>query len=140
MNIVTKIFIGIMSLALPLAGFAGVDVIVNSSSGVTSLTPDHVKDLWNASSKTLGDNKADLCDQSADSPIRSEFYNKTTGKSRREMQALWSKIIFTGRGSEPKNAGDDAGVLACVKSSKGGIGYVASGKADSSVKTVLKLP
>lgn len=132
----------LISLVLAMKSFAstGVDVIVSSASGVTSLTADQVKDLWTANTKTLGSAKAEMCDQAQDSAVRAEFYAKTTGKTVREMLALWSKVVFTGRGTEPKVVSSDAAVLECVKASKGGIGYVTSGKADSSVKVVLKLP
>jgi ABC-type phosphate transport system substrate-binding protein len=132
----------LISSVFAMTSFAsgGVDVVVSGASSVASLTADQVKDLWTANSKTLGDAQAELCDRAQDSAVRAEFYAKATGKTVREMLALWSKVVFTGRGAEPKVVTSDAAVIECVKASKGGIGYVTSGKADSSVKVVLKLP
>ena len=140
MNVATRFFAMIAVLGGSAASYGGVDVIVNAENGVTSLTADSVKSLWTAASKAVGDEKAAICDQSPDSAVRAEFYSITTRKSVKEMQALWSKLVFTGRGTEPKVAGDDAGVIECVKANKGGIGYVTSGKTGAGVKTVLKLP
>ncbi|MCX6126085.1 MAG: phosphate ABC transporter substrate-binding protein [Proteobacteria bacterium] len=135
-----QVLLSFWVLALPSFGSASVDVVVNNDSGITSLSADVVKDLWTANSKTLGDAKAEMCDQAQDSAVRAEFYSKATGKTVREMLALWSKVVFTGRGSEPRVGANDAAVLECVNSSKGGIGYLPSGKADKSVRVVLKLP
>ena len=139
MKILIQVLLSLSALAMPSFGSASVDVVVSVDSGVTTLSADEVKDLWTANSKVLGSSKAELCDQAQDSAVRAEFYSKATGKTVREMLALWSKIVFTGRGSEPRVVSTDAAVLECVKSAIGGIGYLPSGKADGSVRVVLKL-
>lgn len=68
--------------------------------------------------------------------VRDEFDAKVLGKSSSQLKAYWSKLIFTGGGTPPKQLGDAAAVKAKVASDANAIGYIPADAVDSSVKVI----
>ncbi len=124
----------------PTIGQAEIAVIVNPGSSVSQLTQEQIKEIFLGSTTTLGSDTAMLFDQDSSSAIRESFYQKVTGKSARSVMATWSKLVFTGKGKEPKALNSDKAIIEAVKGSKGGIGYVEAKSVDASVKTVHTIP
>jgi hypothetical protein len=78
-------------------------------------------------------------DQTVGSPIYVEFYKKATGRDIAQVKAIWSKILFTGRGLPPKQLPDSAAVKKVVATNPNAVGYIEKSEADASVKVVLPL-
>ena len=68
--------------------------------------------------------------------VRDEFDAKVLGKSSSQLKAYWSKLIFTGGGTPPKQLDDAAAVKAKVASDANAIGYIPADAVDSSVKVI----
>lgn len=75
-------------------------------------------------------------EQAEGSPIREEFYKKVLEKEPAQVQAIWSKIIFTGKGKPPKVMKSSAEVKKAVSESVNAIGYIEKSAVDESVKVV----
>jgi ABC-type phosphate transport system substrate-binding protein len=75
-------------------------------------------------------------DQPDSAPIRAEFYKKVTDKEASQVKALWSKLVFTGKATMPKEAGDSAAVKKAVAADPKAIGYIEKSAVDASVKVV----
>jgi ABC-type phosphate transport system substrate-binding protein len=75
-------------------------------------------------------------EQAEGSPIREEFYKKVLEKEPAQVQAIWSKIIFTGKGKPPKVMKSSAEVKKAVSESFNAIGYIEKSAVDESVKVV----
>jgi len=117
---------------------ADIAVIVNSASGISSLSASKAKKIFLGKTKKLPNGKtAQPVEQAEDSTVRAAFNDKVLGKSDSQYKAYWSKIIFSGKGSPPQSATDDAAVKAFVASHVNAIGYIDSGAADTSVTVVL---
>lgn len=71
-------------------------------------------------------------------PARAEFDSKVLGKSSSQMKAYWSKLVFTGKGTPPKELGSVADVKAAVAADASAIGYVDAASVDATVKVVAK--
>jgi hypothetical protein len=78
-------------------------------------------------------------DQPADSPIYLEFYKKATGRDSAQIKAIWSRILFTGRGVPPKQLLDSSAVKKAVAANPHALGYIPKSAVDDSVKVVLPL-
>ncbi len=129
-----------MSL-LSASALAEVAVVVNPASGVSSLTPGEVKKLFLGKKKSLpGGIKAEVVEQQPGSAARDAFNAAILKKNDKQLKAYWSKMIFSGKGSPPKQMADDAEVKAFVASTKGAIGYLSSNAVDDSVSVVLSVP
>jgi ABC-type phosphate transport system substrate-binding protein len=132
---------------LALCGFAtfaaaeDIVVIVNPKNGSTSLTADQVAESFLGKTSSLpGGGTPAPADQSYGSPLREAFYQKATSKDAAQVKAVWSRIVFSGKGTPPKALSSSADVKKFVASDPNGIGYIEKSAADSSVKVVLTLP
>jgi len=129
-----KPFINAALAALVLAAapaFAEVVVIVNPANG-DAVSKDQIANVY------LGKSTAFTpIDQSDGSAIRGEFYKKVADKDASQAKALWSKLVFTGKATPPKEVGSSADVKKAVAANPKGIGYIEKSAVDASVKVVL---
>jgi ABC-type phosphate transport system substrate-binding protein len=131
------------SLVLSLSSFcfAEVAVIVHPSTGFDSLTEDDVSRLFLGKSKSFpSGGQAVPVNQNEGSAARDKFNEAVCKKNASQYKAYWSQLVFTGKGTPPKDAGDDAAVKALVAANPNMIGYVDASAVDASVKVVFKLP
>ena len=127
---------GVSSLCL-----AEIVVIVHPSLAVTSLSEDDVARLFLGKSRSFpnGD-QAIPVNQIEGSAIRATFNQTVCNKNASQYKAYWSQLVFTGKGTPPKEANDDTAVKALVAYNPSMIGYVDASVVDASVKVVYKLP
>jgi ABC-type phosphate transport system substrate-binding protein len=126
---------GLLILLAMVMGQARADelvVIVNSAAA--GINKEQLADLYlgRSSGRTP-------IDQVANSPIYVEFYKKATGRELAQVKAIWSKIIFTGRGLPPKQMVDSAAVKKAVAANPEAIGYIEKAAVDASIKVALTL-
>lgn len=126
------------AFALPLAATAEVVVIVNPAVNATG-SKDDVANLFMGKTPTLGGVSLTPIDQEEGSDVREEFYQNAAGKTQAQMNAHWSRVVFTGKGQPPRAVGDDDQVKEAVAKNKSLIGYIDSDALDSSVKKVLSV-
>jgi ABC-type phosphate transport system substrate-binding protein len=122
--------IAVASLALP--AMAEVVVVVNPKAAESSMSKDQVAQFFLGKSTSMTP-----VDQPESAPIRAEFYKKVTDKDASQVKALWSKLVFTGKATMPKEAGDSAAVKKAVASDPKAIGYIEKSAVDASVKVIF---
>lgn len=132
----------LMKAALLVAAAAGVSaanaevvVVVHPSNPAGSMSAEQVADVFLGKSTALA--PVDLPESSA---IRGEFYQKVTAKDAAQVKAVWTRLIFTGKATPPKEVGSSADVKKTVASDPKAIGYIEKSAADSSVKVVFTAP
>ena len=79
-------------------------------------------------------------DQAEGSPIRADFYRKVADKDAAQVKAAWSKLVFTGKGTPPKEYAGNAEVRKAVAADPKAIGYIDKSAVDDTVKVILTLP
>ncbi|MES2076805.1 MAG: hypothetical protein V4462_14425 [Pseudomonadota bacterium] len=79
-------------------------------------------------------------DQAESSAIRADFYHKVADKDPAQVKAIWSKLVFTGKATPPKEYNSDAEVKKAVAADPKAIGYINKNSVDDSVKVILSLP
>ena len=120
---------------------AEVAVIVHPSASVDSLTADEISRLFMGKSKSFPNGSPAIAlNQDDGSATRDVFNQEICNKSPSQYKAYWSKLVFTGKGTPPKDSGDDAAVKALVAGNPKMIGYVDASVVDVSVKVSHKLP
>jgi ABC-type phosphate transport system substrate-binding protein len=127
--------LGALILAVLLAASARAEdivVIVNPASA--PLSKEEISDIYLARNSTRTP-----IDQAAGSAIYSEFYKKATGHDAAQVKAIWSKILFTGRGVPPKQLLDSEAVKKAVAANPKAVGYIEKSAVDASVKVVVPL-
>ena len=141
MRNVIKVFAATAALCVSSALYAEVSVIVHPSSGLSALTEDDVSRLFLGKSKTFPDGtQAVPINQDEGNASREKFNEGVCKKNSSQYKAYWSQLVFTGKGTPPKDAGNDAAVKALIAANPNMIGYVDSGAVDGTVKVVFKLP
>ncbi len=71
------------------------------------------------------------------SAIRNDFNQKVLGKDSSQVKAIWTKLVFTGKGTAPKEYGSSAEVKKAVAADVSAIGYIEKSAADDTVKVIL---
>ncbi|WP_342114425.1 hypothetical protein [Pseudoduganella sp. OTU4001] len=79
-------------------------------------------------------------DQAEGSKIRADFYQKVADKDPAQVKAIWSKLVFTGKATPPKEFKSNADVKKAVAEDPKAIGYIDKSAVDDSVKVILTLP
>ena len=110
---------------------AEVVVVVNAKAAESTMTKEQVAQFFLGKSTAMTP-----IDQSDSSPIRAEFYKKVADKDAAQAKALWSKLVFTGKATMPKEVGDNAGVKAALAANPKAIGYIDKSAVDATVKVV----
>ena len=72
--------------------------------------------------------------------LRAEFHQKVLGKEPAQVKAIWSKLVFTGKGQAPKEYASSAEVKKAVAADPSAIGYIEKSAVDDSVKMILSVP
>ena len=120
------------------SAFAQVAVIVNPKSANTSLTAEQVSSIYLGKSNTLPSGATALAVDLPDgAPAHETFYAKVTGKSTAQVKAAWSRLVFSGKATPPKELGSAADVKKFVASNPDAIGYIEKSAVDGTVKVAL---
>ena len=114
--------------------YADVVVVVSAKSNTTTMSADDISQIF------LGKSKALKPVETATAPIRTQFYSKVAGKDDAQVKAIWSKLVFTGKATAPKELPTSAEVIKAVAADPNAIGYVDKSAVDSTVKIVYTVP
>jgi ABC-type phosphate transport system substrate-binding protein len=114
------------------AANADVVVIVSAKSSATTMTAADIANIYLGKSSSMKpvDNAT---------PARSQFYTKVAGKDEAQVKAIWSKLVFTGKATPPKELASDADVVKAVAADPNAIGYIDKSAVDGSVKVVYEV-
>ena len=109
---------------------ADVVVIVSAdSTTTTAITASQISRIYLGKSNKL--TPIDVTDPGA----RYQFYTKVVGTDEAKVKARWSRLVFTGKASAPKEL-SSADVVKAVAADPKAIGYVDSSFVNMTVKVV----
>lgn len=121
--------------------FAEIAVIVHPSAGINALTQEDVSRIFMGKTRTFPDGaQAIPINQDDGSATRDDFNQAIFKRNPSQYKAYWSQLVFTGKGTPPKDSGDEADVKALVAANPKMIGYIDASLVDPSVKVVFRLP
>ncbi|MDP5142958.1 phosphate ABC transporter substrate-binding protein [Rheinheimera baltica] len=126
----------LLSALLSVSAMADIAVVVNPANG-NAVSTDDLNRLFLGRTSTFADgSKATPLNLPEGQAARDEFDSKVLNRSSAQLKAYWSKLVFTGKGTPPKEMADDAAVKAAVAADPNAIGYISSGSVDGTVKMV----
>jgi ABC-type phosphate transport system substrate-binding protein len=120
--------------ALAASNIQAEDIVVIVNPAAKAISKDQIADLYLGRSGGLTP-----IDQTAGSAIYVQFYKQATGRDVAQVKAIWSRILFTGRGLPPKQLPDSAAVKQAIAANPNAVGYIEKSAVDASVKVVLPL-
>ena len=110
-------------------------VVVNPANPMKTLSVDQAAQYFLGRATNLTP-----LDQGERTPLRQNFYQKVAGKDSEQVKAIWSKIVFTGRGFPPRQYGNASDLKRAVAANPDAIAYLDEADVDDTVKVVLSLP
>jgi len=126
------LLVGLLSSSV----FADVAVIVNPSNN-SELSKSDISKIFLGKSKTFSNGESvKAVNLKSNSAIRDNFQKEVLGKSKSQVKAYWSKLIFTGKGKPLKEFDNEKEVVSFIASNPNAIGYVDRSKVNDSVKVV----
>lgn len=128
MHAVIGIFLSMAALS------AQAQVAVVTGPGGAAITKDQLANIYLGRSFDL--KPVDLPEGNA---TREAFYKKATDRDQAQIKAVWSRVVFTGKGQAPAVQPDAAAVKKAVAADPKAIGYIDKAAVDGSVKVVLTL-
>lgn len=130
---ITKLLIvaGIVALGAQ-AMAAEIVVIVNQKNPATRMFSEQAAQFFIGKSSLFTP-----VEHNDGSPIRNEFYTKVLGKDSAQVKAIWSKLVFTGKGTAPKEFASSAEIKKAVAADPTAIGYIEKSAVDDTVKVIL---
>ena len=143
MKKLTLIYSFILSAALLLSSAIAhsepvVVVVVSASSPVAKLDKEQVANLFSGKSSSFPDGSAAVPIEQADgAPAHEEFHKSITEKSASQLKSYWSKMIFSGKGTAPKEVASNAELLKLLAGNPAMIGYVDKNALDKTVKVIF---
>lgn len=115
--------------------FAQVAVIVHPSNA-NAIDAKQIANIYLIKKSTFADGSKAIPVRLGGSNAATEVFNsKAVGRSATQLQAHWSKLMFTGKGQMPKEL-SEADLLKQVASNPAMIGYIDNSKVDGTVKVV----
>lgn len=119
---------------------ADLALIVNASNPVRQLSVQQVADLYLGRARTFPNGEYALVfDLPRDDVLRQKFFTSLTGMSPQQVNAYWSRLMFSGQVLPPQTLPNERAVLDIVRRNPGAMGYVKADGLDSSVRVVLTL-
>ena len=113
-------------------------VVVSPDSMVEQISWEEARNLFLGRQKRLGSGlPAAPVEQSVPAGVRARFYRLLAQKDVSEIDAYWSRLIFTGQAHPPRQAPSAEAVIRMVLADRGAIGLLEWEKADRRVKVVL---
>ena len=128
----------LVSLFASQLAFAEVAVIVHPSNA-NALDEAAVSKIFLGREKSFADGKSVVpLSLTENAPASAAFNDAVLKKSSSQLKAYWSKLVFTGKGTPPKEIATDEEMIKLVAANPSVIGYVDASKVDASVKVAMK--
>ena len=115
---------------------ADIKVIANGSVKADVISANEVKSVFLEEYNSLRDGTHIEPVLEKDGPVHEAFLHEYLGGTDDDLQNYYRALVFSGRGSMPKQLGSDAEVVAYVARTKGAIGYVSAETIGEDVKTL----
>ncbi len=126
------------SMAFSSLANADVVLIANSKMPADSLDKTLVANVFLGKAFSTGDGYRLIpVERTKDNPAKEAFHSFVTGKTLGQLNAYWSRLIFTGKNAPPNEIDDDEEVIELVKGNENLIGYIESESLTPDVKVLL---
>jgi len=126
------------AMSLPTAAFAEIEVIVHPSNGA-ALDKDAIQRIFLGKTRAFpGGGEAVPISFKEGSPEEADFTKNVLSKTPKQLKAYWAKMVFTGKGTPPRQSDSTADMLGLISANPNLIGFVPAGSATGNVKVVGK--
>ncbi len=133
----THILLGLSLVAGISCAHAENVVVVSSKSALSSLSKEQVADIYLGNVKEFPGGGQALPLLPSSGSTRTEFFEKVLGKNEAQAKAIWSRLVFSGKGSAPRDVPDSAEAIKLLAANPSCIGVIEKSAVNASVKVVF---
>jgi len=134
---ISHLLIGLLILVMSSSVWSEVFIVVSKDSDISNLSQKEVTDIYMGRTQSFPNGSlAFPLDQAAQSRVRENFYKILVNKTPAQINAYWSRLLFTGRASPPRVISDPALLLSAIEQNRSAIAYVDGSMLSNSVKVV----
>ena len=117
------------SMMLPALSFAEVEVIVHPSNAA-ALDKDSIQRIYLGKTRAFpGGGEAVAISLKEGTGPEGEFTKNVLGKSAKQLKAYWAKMVFTGKGTPPRQIDSADEMVKLISANPNLIGFVPAGSA-----------
>jgi ABC-type phosphate transport system substrate-binding protein len=117
------------SMMLSAVSFAEIEVIVHPSNGA-ALDKDSIQRIYLGKTRAFtGGGEAVAISLKEGSGPEGEFTKNVLGKSAKQLKAYWAKMVFTGKGTPPRQIDSAEEMVKLISTNPNLIGFVPAGSA-----------
>lgn len=129
MKIIISFIVLASSMMLSALTFAEVEVIVHPSNGA-ALDKDSIQRIYLGKTRAFpGGGEAVAISMKEGTAAEGEFTKSVLGKSPKQLKAYWAKMVFTGKGTPPRQIDSAAEMVNLISANPNLIGFVPAGSA-----------
>ncbi len=133
-----KIILTILLAALTFPTFAGVKVIVHPSND-SNFDKRTIEKFFLGKKKIFSNGaKAVLLTLPDSSKTTEEFNSSLLGKDTKQLKAYWSKLVFTGKATPPREMASEEQMVEFISDNPNTIGFVSSDSPTNGVKVIAE--
>lgn len=134
------LFATILVILTGTTAWADMVVVVNTRAGVDTLSRGDAVNIFLGRYRQLPSGiPAYPIDQPDGSTEKARFYRLLVDKDIAEIGAYWTRLVFSGKTSPPRQARDAHEVMNLLANHPGGVAYLDRAQTDARVRIVLEL-
>ena len=114
-----------------------VKIIGNVSVQADSISVSEIRSIFLLQRRTLTDGSAVVPVLEKSGATHEAFLRQYLDRGSEEIQTYYQGLVFTGKGSMPRELNSDAEVVAYVARTRGAIGYVSTAASTEGVKVLV---
>ncbi len=139
MRIPTSLIICIMasiSVFQSSSVYADVLVVVNKNND-SELSSEYISRIFLGKKKSFSNGVSAIpLDLTPGDPARTNFVKSLLKKNDQQIKAYWAQLLFTGKGTPPREVDNASMVIDLISKNPSLIGYIDSTEMDDRVKVV----
>jgi len=123
------------AMSCSVSAFAGeLKVIANSSVKADLISADEIRSVFLEERNSLADGTHVEPVLEKGGPVHKIFLQRYLGRTDDDLRSYYRTLVFSGKGSMPKELGSETEVVAYVARTRGAIGYVSADTSTEGVK------
>ncbi len=128
----------ILTMLFSTFAYCEVEIIVHPSNA-SAMDKDAIKRIFLGKTRAFpGGGEAVPVSLKEGSPENADFTKSVLSKTPKQLKAYWAKMVFTGKGTPPRQMDSPSKLLELIAANPSLIGFVPAGTANATVKVVGK--
>jgi len=138
MKQIKAFFLAVTLLFTAYSAQAEIVVVVSAQSTVEHLDKNKIAAIFLGKTDTFPNGIQSVpIEQAEGTKAYEEFHHLVTEKSMSQLNAYWSKMVFSGKGHPSKEVPNGAEVLKLIAANPSMIGYLEKSLVDDKIKVVF---